>query len=299
MTLHRILFGLLTASVLPVQASVINPTPNSAPQPVNFSQFSTKGNVNVAISIIDCGRIEARKPTMFNPKATNDNPIKMVNSCYVISHPKGKLFWDAGINDKFVAQKEGIEVMDGAFHFSVKKTLSSQLELLNLDANDIEHLALSHLHWDHSGNAYKFSNAQWLIQKPEYDIAFDQEKFKNYGFNQDDYASLKPNAKVIEGDHQVFGDGSVVLVSAYGHSPGHQVLYVDLPEYGPIILSGDLYHTRENRRLRAIPIFNQVSQSKLAFEKVDKILESTGAELWIGHDAEEFHEKKHAPYWYK
>ncbi|UAB71234.1 N-acyl homoserine lactonase family protein [Vibrio sp. SCSIO 43132] len=272
--------------------------------PLSFAQisqpeFSTDGSVDVSVSVLDCGRIESRKPSMFNPKATSEKPLKMVNSCYVISHPKGKLFWDAGINDEFITQKDGIEVMDGAFHFSVKKTLSEQLQTLNVSTKDFDYIALSHLHWDHSGNATKFQDSTWLVQKPEFDVAFDTQKLQNYGFNLSDYQHLQPKAKVIEGDHQVFGDGSVVLISAYGHSPGHQVLYIDLPQHGPIILSGDLYHTRENYKRKAIPIFNQKEQTVSAFKKVDAILKQTGAELWIGHDATEFSERKLAPYLYR
>ncbi|MGC9491819.1 hypothetical protein [Vibrio genomosp. F10] len=94
-------------------------------------------------------------------------------------------------------------------------------------------------------------------------------------------------------------DGSVVILSAYGHSPGHQVLYVDLPNYGLVVLSGDLYHTRKNRRIRAIPVFNQPMQSKKAFEKIEKIIAEAGAELWIGHDLDEFNQRKLLPYIYR
>ena len=261
--------------------------------------LSTNGKVDVRLSVIDCGRIDINQPQIFNPNTTSTTPIKAVNSCYLISHPKGTLIWDAGLSDELQKQKNGLTINDGAFHLSMPITMASQLEMLNIVPSQVDYIALSHLHFDHTGNANLFNNAKWLVQENEYKVAFAGEESKKLAFEVNDYQSLKNKALTIKGDHQVFGDGSVVLLAAYGHTPGHQVLYIDLPSYGPVILSGDLYHTTENFQQKAIPVFNDKSLTQAAFKRIDKIMVQTGAKLWIGHEASEFKQRKLAPYWYR
>ncbi|WP_194436893.1 N-acyl homoserine lactonase family protein [Vibrio fluminensis] len=264
-----------------------------------FNHFNSDGKVDVSISVLDCGRIEAREPSMFNPNVSDEHPLQSANSCYLIQHPKGTLLWDTGLNDGLNKLADGMEVMGGAFHFTLPITLNEQLTAMNIAPNDIDYLVLSHLHADHTGNANQFSSAKWLIQENEHQVAFDAEISAKIGFDLTQYQNLKDSVEVIKGDHQVFGDGSVVIVSAPGHTPGHQALYVDLPNYGPIVLSGDLYHSHQNRAQKAIPVFNQPEQTKASFARVEQLLIEKQAEIWIGHDIDEFNQKKLAPYRYQ
>jgi hypothetical protein len=90
---------------------------------------------------------------------------------------------------------------------------------------------------------------------------------------------------VLDGDYDVFGDGSVVVLSAPGHTPGHQCLFIDLPGAGPIVLSGDLYHNALNRKYHAPPSFNtDAEQTKRSMQRIDAFVAERGAELWIQHD---------------
>ena len=103
----------------------------------------------------------------------------------------------------------------------------------------------------------------------------------------------------IDGDYDVFGDGSVRLIYTPGHTPGHQSLFVSLENTGEILLSGDLYHTRANRRLRRAPTFNfDAAQTLASMEKVEELLTSTGATLWIEHDKALADTLKKAPQYY-
>ncbi|HET6341947.1 MAG TPA: N-acyl homoserine lactonase family protein, partial [Gemmatimonadota bacterium] len=105
---------------------------------------------------------------------------------------------------------------------------------------------------------------------------------------------------IIEGDHDVFGDGTVRIISTPGHTPGHQSLFVDLPVTGPIVLSGDLYHFRVSRELRRVPTFNVDPDATLAsMDRVEGLVEETGAELWIEHELARFEELKKAPEFYE
>lgn len=103
----------------------------------------------------------------------------------------------------------------------------------------------------------------------------------------------------IDGDHDVFGDGSVRLIYAPGHTAGHQVLLVSLENSGKLLLSGDLYHTRANRALRRVPTFNVDPEQTLAsMDKVEKLLVDESAVLWIEHDKALADTLKKAPLYY-
>ena len=149
---------------------------------------------------------------------------------------------------------------------------------------DVDYLALSHLHYDHAGNANMFAGSTWLVQRPEREAAFgDAQGF----FDRSLYADLESAETVIlGGDHDVFGDGSVVIKSAPGHTPGHQVLFVKLTDPGPVVLSGDLYHFPENRTLKRVPTFNyDEAQTLESMDLVEDFLIETGTKLWIEHDS--------------
>jgi N-acyl homoserine lactone hydrolase len=181
------------------------------------------------------------------------------------------------------------------------KRLTDQLREVGYAPADITYLSISHFHWDHIGNANLFApTATWLVRKLERDIMFT-EPFSprtepaNY--------SLLKNAKTVivtNNEHDVFGDGTVILKSTPGHSPDHQVLLVRLAKSGPILLSGDLYHYPEERKLNRVPTteFNadQTVASRVALEA---FLKKTGAQLWIQHDFTANAELRKSPQFYE
>ena len=110
----------------------------------------------------------------------------------------------------------------------------------------------------------------------------------------------KRPTEVLDGDFDVFGDGTVRLIAATEHTPGHQVLYVELAEFGPLILSGDLYHFRISREQRRVPLFNVDKGLTLtAMDKVEALVAATGATFWIEHDAALFQTLALAPDYYR
>jgi len=97
-------------------------------------------------------------------------------------------------------------------------------------------------HGDHIANSNDFAGSTWLVQKPERDAMFAENgPAKN---QLPLFGKLKDSkTKILDGeDFDVFGDGTVVVKAAYGHTPGHQVIYVKLAKNGPVLLTGDLYH---------------------------------------------------------
>ena len=202
--------------------------------------------------------------------------------CYLIEHPAGTLLWDAGLSDSLAEGSP--HTQENGTVTTVTTTLAAQLEELGFTPADLDYLALSHLHYDHAGNANMFAGSTWLVQRPEHEAAFgDAQGF----FDRSLYADLGTAETVIlGGDHDVFGDGSVVIKSAPGHTPGHQVLFVKLTDPGPVVLSGDLYHFPENRTLKRVPTFNyDEAQTLESMDLVEDFLIDTGAKLWIEHDS--------------
>jgi glyoxylase-like metal-dependent hydrolase (beta-lactamase superfamily II) len=257
------------------------------------------GSVPLKLTVFDCGNVIVRDSALLNLSIEKGEEKHLTNSCYLIEHSDGTLFWDTGLPDSIAGLSDGKDVRKGMLHLSLSKTLLLQLSESAIDPSQITYLAASHLHDDHVGNVAYFPAARWLVQAVEYDVAFG-EKAHERGFHPDVYKTLENNpVELLHGNHDVFGDGSVVILFMPGHTEGHQVLYVDLPQTGPIVLSGDLYHFTRNREIYGIPVINfSKKQTIRSFASLDEILELSGAQLWIQHDKEQNETIRHAPEYY-
>ena len=266
---------------------------------LSIGMLGQKSDVEIRLYVLDCGKVLTRDLSIFSPGVDKGIAMEMAVPCYFIKHPNGKtLVWDAGINDEIAKLPTGMEYGNGAFNLSVSKTMSSQLKALGVNPEEITYFAPSHLHIDHAGNANYFKHSTLLIQKVEFEVAFS-EHAAMHGFNINDYHALK-EAKRIEliGDHDVFGDGSVIILSTPGHSIGHQSLFVKLKKAGPLVLSGDLYHFQKNREHYRIPIWNDKKSTVSSFARMDKILTETKAKFWIQHDMQQDKMRKKSPAFY-
>jgi N-acyl homoserine lactone hydrolase len=218
------------------------------------------------------------------------------DNCYLIKHAKGWLLWDTGMSDSIAEMPQGVTAASGLLTMYVKKTLSAQLSELNVAPADITRLAVSHFHSDHVGNANLFAGAKVYIQEAEYDAAFGPDAAK-FGFAPKLYEKLASGEVVkLKGDHDVFGDGSVTIVSTPGHTPGHQSLMVRLRKSGVVVLSGDMVHFQENWDSHIVPARNfDKQQSALSMDHVARLLEEEHAKLWINHDKAQSAGVAHAP----
>lgn len=218
------------------------------------------------------------------------------NNCYLIRHDKGWMLWDTGLSDSIASKPEGVSVMGGLLVLRVKRTLASQLAEIGLSPADVGHLAISHFHSDHCGNANLFTAATLYIQQPEYDAAFGPDPAK-FGFVPANYEKLRANTVIrLNGDHDVFGDGSVVILSTPGHTPGHQSLLVRLPRSGAVVLSGDMVHFDSNWSNRRVPARNfDRDLSARTMERMAAFLTARNARLWINHDRVQSAAIAHAP----
>jgi len=180
------------------------------------------------------------------------------------------------------------------------RSLEDQLKDLGTTPADIDKVAFSHMHFDHTGSANLFVNSQLLIQQSEFTAAFEEaEKFAGI-FIPELYSELaNARRRILNGDHDVFGDGSVQIISAPGHTPGHQVLQLMLANTGPLILSGDLYHFRFSRENRRTPVFNHSGETTLAaMDKVEALVSELNATFWIQHDKALYETLRLAPAYY-
>lgn len=250
--------------------------------------------------VFNCGENAVKDISLFSPGVDQGVQKDLVIRCYLIKHPKGTLMWDTGLSDSLVKYKDGLKVREGVFTLKVKKTLISQLEKIGVRPHSINYLAFSHMHSDHSGNANLFANSQVLMQKEEYDAALGKDPGK-YSFDSNLYNKLnKDNVKILNGDYDVFGDNSVKIIRTIGHTPGHQSLYIDLPQTGAIVLSGDLYHFQKNREGKRVPSFNFNKEQTLeSMEKMENFLKDQRATLWIQHDPDQAKGIKLSPHFYQ
>ncbi len=261
---------------------------------------------NVRLYVLDGGTIIFNHPEQFGLTREQVKNTNMSCPVYLIVHPRGTLVFDSGLGDRYLARPlneanigDRPNPPSTAPFILVTKTLRSQLEAIGYPASKIKYFALSHPHGDHIGNANDFANATLLIHKGDYDLMFGSNvKLKDVN---PAYATLKNSkTKIIEGDYDVFDDGTVVLKFTPGHTPGHQALYVKLATTGGVVLSGDLYHYPEELTLNVMPESEKASGITAASRKsLQEFLKKAGAKLWFGHDINFFSRQKHSPEYYE
>lgn len=235
--------------------------------------------------ILDCGRIKPMDPMLFGVKKEEmAGDGSFVTPCYLVVHPKGTLAWDVGQIPDAQIPDDGTEVTVQDILLANRR-LEPQLKALGYAPADITYLAMSHYHLDHTANANLFAGATWIVQQAEYDAMFGAKEFAIRDTSS--YDKLKDARRITlnDADHDVFGDGTVVIKSAPGHTPGHQMLFLRLKNFGPLLLEGDLYHLPEERTLDRVPSFDfDAAQTRAARVKTEAFLKETGAVMWIQHD---------------
>ena len=246
------------------------------------------------VYVLDGGRIEILDWSVFASGQTPGTKRVLADPCYLIRHPAGTLVWDTGVGDVIAGETEGRLVKDFAV-FHVDTPLGRQLEEVGTVPGEVTYLALSHLHPDHVGNVDLFPSATLLLQRDEYESVFGTDS-TGEGLEPRVLSSLRGNpVQLLDGDHDVFGDGSVVVKALPGHTVGSQSLLVRLAS-GAVLISGDIAHSESNWSNRVVPTFNVDAERSLAsMEAAAAILEQEQATLWIQHEANQFHSLRKPP----
>ena len=242
--------------------------------------------------VLDCGQNIGKDQSRWSPGVNEGKSIEFSDNCYLIRHAKGLLLWDTGIPDAVAAMPDGMVVANGAITQRRAKTLAAQLAEIGVKPADITYVALSHTHGDHVGNVALFPSSTILIQGAEYEWAMTQPV-------KPAFAAAQPIEK-LTGDRDVFGDGSVMILSTPGHTPGHQSLLVVLAKTGPVLLSGDAVHFRDNWENRRVPSMNTNREQTVAsMQRIASVLETRKAQLWINHDKAQSAQLRYAPAYYE
>jgi N-acyl homoserine lactone hydrolase len=254
---------------------------------------------SVRLYVFDCGILVRGEPTAYNLTREQVGDTNFSDACYLVAHPGGTLLWDVGIIPDAQIPPGGIEIPAGRGGNSNKaqKTLKSQLAAIGYRPADITYLAVSHGHADHVANANDYASSTWLVQKAERENMFSEQARKSAAFAT--YSALENSKRIdLGGDYDVFKDGSVILKSTPGHTPGHQSLFVKLANTGPVILTGDLYHYAAERTLGTLPNNDNKDMTKASRAALDDFLKKTGAQLWIQHDIGANAKLKKSPLYY-
>ncbi len=246
----------------------------------------------IRLYVFDGGVLES-DPGRYRLKPNEVVTSQLSIAAYLVVHPRGTLMWDAtAVNDTWWVPDGGRPVVKQLVlsngqdrQVTLRTPLRTQVAAAGYKPENITYLALSHYHWDHVANANDFARATWLVRQSERDGLFPNPQPtppypSGYAYLQNSKTTL-----ITADEHDVFGDGAVVIKSTPGHTPGHQVLYVKLARTGGVVLAGDLYHYPEERTLNRLPTteFNE-AQTARSRADLDAFLKKTGAQLWIQHD---------------
>ncbi len=248
--------------------------------------------------IFDCGTLKDRDGVAYGLSRERVPPRDLSDPCALVVHPRGTLLWETGLHESVNRTPPGGDTRPGRPRAGdrVDRTLRSQLQQAGYSPADITYVALSHAHWDHTGNLRDYASSTWLVQRAEHESIFGSRPLPNHA----DFAGIeRMRAQVLAGDHDVFGDGSVMLLFAPGHTPGHQALLVRLPRSGPVLLSGDLYHFAEELTAGPPPAERNAQQVAASKARIEELLSQTGAQLWIQHDRNHYAKLRKAPAFYE
>jgi len=259
--------------------------------PLVIGSIAQAGEVD-RLYAIDCGWAHAIDQSRWSPGVNVGVPIDFSDNCYLIHHNvEGYLLWDTGVTDRLAAVPEGQTVPAIGTTWHRNQTLLSALGMLGVKPPDVRRVAISHVHPDHIGNVEEFPEATLIIQKAELEYGL---KLPLKPFNPEH------NVQLLDGDNDLFGDGSVTILSTPGHTPGHQSLLVHLNKTGYVVLSGDVVHFQSNWNNRRVPGFNvDQPQSQASMEKIARVLADKHAQLWINHDKPSSDARRHVPEFYE
>jgi N-acyl homoserine lactone hydrolase len=270
--------------------------------PLVLAQTAPKPPKSVRLYVFDCGSIKGLSPAMFNFKPNEVKATEMVVPCYLVVHPKGTMIWDTGVIADSAFKADGSPVTQGTgVIMGATKPLKAQLAAVGYKPSDITYLGLSHYHSDHTANANDYAGSTWLVHQEERDFMFGPPQ-QGAIMATASFSALKDAKTTIlkADDYDVFGDKTVIIKFAPGHTPGHQVLFLNLAKTGPVLVAGDLYHYPEERTTGNVPTFEYNKEQSLASRaKIEGFLKQSKAQLWIEHDKATFDTLKKAPAFYE
>ena len=262
--MHKHVFRLRAAAFLPICAL----------STVLTTEARAQGTAPVSLARLECGTNQA--PTDVGQRfsdtyAYNGLKVQLVYSCYVIRHGDDVLVWDTGFPK-------------GSAPTSPKQTIPELLGQLDITPAQVKYVGLSHSHGDHIGQANLFPQATLLVGKGDWEVLSDAKVTPNQSAIAP-WLSGGSKVEPLTADKDVFGDGSVIILTMPGHTPGHRSLLVRLKGMGNVLLTGDLAHFHENYDSNGVPSFNTDRAATLAsIDRFKQIAKNLKATVIIQHD---------------
>src|SRR3954467_3969179 len=229
---------------------------------------------------LDCGDFQINDINAFMSDTSEypARPKHLVGSCYLIRHGDAYMLWDTGMPRALVGHPDVNPVMT----VTLRAPIVDQLARIGVRPEQIATMGISHYHGDHTGQARDFPGARLLIGAADLGILRGRPAEA-----QADLAHwLTGGGQVtdVQGDLDVFGDGTVVMLNMPGHTPGHHALLVRLAS-GPVMLSGDTYHFAEQVAHRGVPPFNTDRADSLAsMDRFARLARNLHARVIIQHE---------------
>ena len=243
-----------------------------------------QGNVE-RLYVLHGGYAVQPNRAVYTPGRWAGEQIVLPCNAYLLRRRGEWILWDTGSEDALAFEPGGRIIAHG-LRGIVVRTMAEQLAEIGIGPADIARVILSHGHFDHIGNANLFPHALWHMQRLEHEGMFGREPGE-HGYVPALYSGLQGSQfDLLDGDRDLFGDGSVRVIFTPGHTPGHSSLLVRLAETGPVLLAADVAHYAYNLEHRCVPAFNADAElSRASMDRIEEVARQEGARIWLNHDA--------------
>ena len=243
-----------------------------------------EGGVPLSVHRLDCGTVVVNDFDIFSDtRAYMGRTTRLASSCYLVRHGNSVMLWDTGLPTQLLGVTPGSEE---AITATLDVSLVDQLARIGIGPDDVDHVGVSHYHFDHTGQAADFPAATLLIGAEDWK-AVREERPGIPASALDPWRIGGATVKPVTGDHDVYGDGRVMLITLPGHTPGHYGLLIRL-DSGPLLLSGDVAHFDANLETDGVPSFNTDRADSLAsLDRFKRMAENLGATVVLQHEPDD------------
>jgi glyoxylase-like metal-dependent hydrolase (beta-lactamase superfamily II) len=238
--------------------------------------------MTVKIQPMICGWLELAAAGIL---ANEPGRIRLPIPSYLVEHPKGRVIFDTGLHRELQHGSNRLGSLAKMFtvEFRTGEDLAARLMAREIDPARVDYMINSHLHFDHVGGNADLPNAKQVVQRREWEAAADPDQIRRNGYNRADF-DLGHQLQLIDGEHDLFGDGRVVCLPSYGHTAGHQALRVRT-DHGEYVMTADSCYMRKVLEEMILPPFAFDYDAMRKVIARYREMEQSGTRLIFGHDA--------------